>query len=77
MVFQSTVPVTVGVLLTPWILGPFGTVAAVFALVSGALIFVQLRFRTTGDALPLSSLVVGGSLYVVFIAYVLKSVIAG
>jgi cation:H+ antiporter len=77
MVFQSTVPVTVGVLLTPWILGPFGTVAAIFALVSGALIFVQLRFRTIGDALPLSSLVVGGSLYVVFIAYVLKSVIAG
>ena len=77
MVFQSTVPVTVGVLLTPWILGPFGTVAAVFALLSGALIFVQLRFRTIGDALPLSSLVIGGSLYVVFIAYVLKSVIGG
>jgi cation:H+ antiporter len=77
MVFQSTVPVTVGVLLTPWILGPFGTVAAVFALLSGALIFVQLRFRTIGDALPLSSLVIGGSLYVMFIAYVLKSVIDG
>jgi cation:H+ antiporter len=77
MVFQSTVPVTVGVLLTPWILGPFGTVAAVFALLSGALIFVQLRFRTIGDALPLSSLVIGGSLYVMFIAYVLKSVIGG
>src|SRR6266702_8310459 len=41
MVFQSTIPVTVGVLLTPWLLGPFGTVAAVFALVSGALIYVQ------------------------------------
>ena len=77
MVFQSTVPVTVGVLLTPWILGPFGTVAAVFALVSGALIYVQLRFRTRGDALPLSALVMGGSLYVVFIAYVIKMVVAG
>ena len=77
MVFQSTVPVTVGVLLTPWILGPFGTVAAIFALVSGALIFVQLRFRTQGDALPLSALVVGGSLYVIFLGYVIKTVVAG
>jgi len=77
MVFQSTVPVTVGVLLTPWVLGPFGTVAAFFALASGALIFVQLRFRTRGDALPLSSLVVGGSLYVVFILYVVRSALLG
>ena len=73
MVFQSTVPVTVGVLLTPWVLGPFGTVAALFALASGALLFVQLRVRTRGDALPLSSLVVGGSLYVVFLMYVVTS----
>lgn len=77
MVFQSTVPVTVGVLLTPWVLGPFGTVAAIFALISGALIWVQLRFRTRGDALPLSALVAGGSLYVIFILYVIKTVIAG
>jgi cation:H+ antiporter len=77
MVFQSTVPVTVGVLLTPWVLGPFGTVAAVFALVSGALIYVQLRFRTRGDSLPLSALVAGGSLYVVFIGYVIKTIAVG
>ena len=77
MVFQSTVPVTVGVLLTPWVLGPFGTIAAVFALVSGALILVQLRFRTRGDALPLSALIAGGSLYVIFLAYVVRTVIAG
>jgi cation:H+ antiporter len=77
MVFQSTIPVTVGVLLTPWVLGPFGTVAAIFALVSGALIYAQLRLRTRGDALPLSALIAGGSLYVVFIAYVVKSVAGG
>lgn len=77
MVFQSTIPVTIGVLLTPWVLGPFGTVAAFFALASGLLIYVQLRFRTTGDALPLSSLVMGGSLYLVFILYVVRSLLAG
>jgi cation:H+ antiporter len=76
MVFQSTVPVTIGVLLTPWQLGQFGTVAAVFALVSGALIWFQLRTRAKDNALPLSSLMLGGSLYVVFLAYVLWSVVA-
>lgn len=77
MVFQSTVPVTVGVLLTPWVLGEFGTVAAIFALVSGALVWVQLRFRTRGDALPLSSLLMGGSLYVIFLVYVIGRVAWG
>jgi cation:H+ antiporter len=76
MVFQSTFPVTIGVLFTPWQLGQFGTVAAVFALLSGLLIYVQLRLRARENALPLSSLMLGGSLYVVFIGYVLWSVLA-
>jgi cation:H+ antiporter len=73
MVFQSTIPVTIGVLLTPWQLGQFGTVAAIFALVSGGLIWVQLRLRAKENSLPLSALMLGGSLYVVFLAYVLWS----
>jgi len=76
MVFQSTIPVTLGVLLTPWQLGQFGTVAAIFALLSGLLIYVQLRMRARENALPLSSLMLGGSLYVVFIGYVLWSVLS-
>ena len=75
MVFQSTVPVTIGVLLTPWELGQFGTLASIFALLSGILIYVQLRTRTRENALPLSSLMLGGSLYVVFLGYVLWSVL--
>ena len=77
MVLQSTIPVTFGVLLTPWQLGTFGTVAALFALVAAGLVFVQLRFRARDDSLGLSALVLGGSLYVVFIAYVVKTVAAG
>jgi len=76
MVFQSTIPVTIGVLLTPWQLGQFGTVAAVFAILSGALIWFQLRLRARENALPLSALMLGGSLYVVFIGYVLWSILA-
>jgi cation:H+ antiporter len=75
MVFQSTVPVTVGVLLTPWQLGTFGTLAAVFALLSGAIIYLQLRLRATDDSLPLSSLVAGGALYLAFLAYVVWNVV--
>src|SRR5205814_9439375 len=75
MVFQSTIPVTLGVLLTPWQLGQFGTVAAAFAILAAALIWVQLRMRARDNALPLSSLMLGGSLYVVFLAYVLWSVL--
>jgi cation:H+ antiporter len=77
MVFQSTIPVTIGVLLTPWELGRFGTVAAVFALISGLVIWIQLRLRARDNSLPLSSLMFGGSLYVVFLIYVIWSVVAG
>lgn len=76
MVFQSTIPVTLGVLLTPWELGQFGTIAAVFAIISGFLIWLQLRLRAKENALPLSSLMLGGSLYVVFLGYVIWSVLA-
>jgi cation:H+ antiporter len=81
MVFQSTIPVTIGVLLTPWDLGPasaswpFGVMTAVFALLSGLLIYIQLRVRTRENSLPLSSLMLGGSLYVVFLGYVLWSIL--
>lgn len=77
MVFQSTIPVTIGVLLTPWQLGQFGTIAAIFAIASGALIWLQLRLRAKENSLPVSALMLGGSLYVVFIGYVVWSVVAG
>ena len=78
LVLESTndFPVTIGVLLTPWQLGQFGTVAAVFAIVSGAIIWLQLRMRARENALPLNSLMLGGSLYVVFLVYVLWSLLA-
>ena len=75
MVFQSTFPVTIGVLLTPWQLGQYGVIAAVFALLSALLILVQLRLRARENALPVSALMLGGSLYVVFLGYVLYRVL--
>ncbi len=77
MVFQSTIPVSIGVLLTPWQLGPYGTVAAVFALLAGVVLYAQIRLRARGDSLPVSSLMIGGSLYLLFIAYVVWTAVAG
>ena len=55
---------------------PFGVLTAVFALLSGLLVYAQLRMRTRENSLPLSSLMLGGSLYVVFLGYVLWRIFA-
>ena len=44
MVFQSTIPVSVGIMFTPWDLGFLSTLSAVFALVSGA-VFIGFLLR--------------------------------
>ena len=44
MVFQSTIPVSVGILFTPWNLGFLGGLSAVFALISGA-VFIGFLLR--------------------------------
>ncbi len=64
MVFQSTVPVSVGILFTPWDLGFLSTLSAVFALVSGA-VFIGFLLRKG----PIRGLYLlgAGSLYLVFL----------
>jgi len=54
---------------------PFLT--AIFALISGGLIWVQLRMRAHDNSLPVSALMLGGSLYLVFIAYTIFAVVSG
>lgn len=73
MVFQSTIPVAIGVVLTPWRLGPYGTLAAVLALLAAIAIYVQIRTRTRSGLLPVSSVMLGAGLYVLFVAYVAAS----
>jgi cation:H+ antiporter len=64
MVFQSTVPVTFGVLFTRWELEPLNLFSVVLALVSGALIYVALRRSKTLQAWQL---MLGGLFYVAFL----------
>ena len=67
MVFQSSFPVTIGLLLTPWHLAHEALVAAAIALAAGSVLWVQVRFRgrLTG---PL--LLIQGVFYVGYVAYV-------
>jgi cation:H+ antiporter len=64
MVFQSTIPVSVGILFTPWDLGFLSTLSAVFALVSGV-VFIGFLLRKG----PLRGfyLLGAGSLYAAFL----------
>ncbi len=72
MVFQSTIPVTLGVLFTPWELGPLALFSAALALVSGGLVYVALRREG-----PLHSwqLMIGGVFYVAFLVVAVVSIV--
>ncbi len=65
MIFQSTIPVTFGVLFTSWELGPLDLFSVALALVSGGLIYLLIR---RPGKLMAEHLVVGGAFYLVFVA---------
>jgi len=68
MVFQSSFPVTIGLLFTPWELSHEALVAAVVALLAGSVLYLTLRFRG-GLSAPL--LLIQGVFYVLYVGYVL------
>jgi cation:H+ antiporter len=67
MVFQSSFPVTIGLLLTPWHLAHESLVAAIIALAAGSVLWLQIRFRgrLTGPLLLFQ-----GIFYVGYVTYV-------
>jgi len=68
MVFQSSFPVTIGLLLTPWHLAHEALVAAAVALVAGLVLWLTIRFRGSFSA-PL--LLLQGGFWLGYVAYVL------
>ncbi|MGH2595997.1 MAG: sodium:calcium antiporter [Actinomycetota bacterium] len=68
MVFQSSFPVTIGLLLTPWKLDGPALVAAVLALVAGTILWLQVRLR---GRLSGKMLLVQGVFYVGYVIYVI------
>jgi cation:H+ antiporter len=71
MVFQSSFPVSVGLLLTPWHLSQEGLVAALVALVAGIWLYVAIRLVRT---LPAWLLMLQVVLYAGYVVYVLTRI---
>jgi cation:H+ antiporter len=67
MVFQSSFPVTVGLLMTPWRLEGPALVAACIALAAGSVLYLTIRIRHRFTA-PL--LLAQGVFYVGYVTYV-------
>src|SRR5918994_5867495 len=74
MVFQSTIPVALGVLFTTWQLDFLGAVAAVFAILS-SIVFLGLLLRKA----PLRAFYMlgAGSLYMVFVVTAIIYIVRG
>jgi cation:H+ antiporter len=67
MVFQSTIPVSIGLLFTSWELDTYSILAGCLALAGGviAIVTLQIRGRFSGRAIA-----VWAALYVIFVGYV-------
>ena len=74
MVFQSTIPVSIGILFTPWQLDFLSALAAVFAILSG-IVFLGFLLRRA----PLRAFVMlgAGSLYIVFVVTAVVTLVRG
>jgi cation:H+ antiporter len=74
MVFQSTIPVSVGVLFTPWRLDFITAVAAIFAILSS---IVFLGFLLRKAPLKAFYMLGAGSLYIVFLVTAIIYLVRG
>jgi cation:H+ antiporter len=74
MVFQSTIPVSIGVLFTPWQLDLLSALAALFAILS-SIVFLGFLLRKA----PLRAFVMlgAGSLYIVFVVTAIIYLVGG
>jgi cation:H+ antiporter len=72
LVFQSSIPVALGLAFTSWSLDPINVLSAVLALAGGAYLYLLVR-RT--EPIESEYLMVGGALYAVFVAVALVSIL--
>ena len=69
MVFQSCIPVAIGIMATDWILDTITLFSAIMALGSAAVVFLWLKIRKSINWLPL---VTGGAFYIAFIVFLIS-----
>ena len=72
MVFQSSVPVALGLAFTSWSLDPLNALSAVLALIGGAYLYMLVRRK---EPIESEYLLVGGVLYAVFIVAALVTIL--
>jgi len=72
MVFQSSVPVALGLAFTSWRLDVLNILAVALALAGGAYLYLLLRRNEPVEG---EYLLVGGALYVVFAAVVIFTIL--
>jgi len=70
MVFQSCIPVSIGILATTWQLDLMAMVSAALVILSSSFILLWVKIR---GKLSLFPLLTGGFFYLMFIAYVIAS----
>ncbi|MFA6308735.1 MAG: sodium:calcium antiporter [Clostridia bacterium] len=68
MVFQSCIPVSIGILATPWKLDRITLVSAVIAVLSAGFTFLWIKTRKNLNPIPLLA---GGVFYIIFILYLI------
>ena len=67
MVFQSTIPIAVGLALTDWELGRYAVLSGALGLAGGVVAYWALRLRGRFEALPVA---IWTALFTAFIVYV-------
>jgi cation:H+ antiporter len=72
MVFQSSVPVALGLAFTSWTLDPLNVLSAVLALIGGAYLYLLVRRK---EPIESEYLFVGGALYAVFLVVALIAIL--
>src|SRR5215217_2061395 len=72
MVFQSSVPVALGLAFTSWSFDPLNALSAALALLGGAYLYVLVRRKEPIEA---EYLLVGGALYAVFLVVALFTIL--
>ena len=72
MVFQSSVPVALGLAFTSWRLDALNILAVALALAGGAYLYLLLRRK---EPIEGEHLLVGGALYAVFVAVVIFTIL--
>ena len=67
MVFQSTIPIGIGLLITDWDLSSYSIISGVLGLLGGGLAYWTLRLRGEFEWIPV---VIWTSLFLAFVGYV-------